>query len=76
MDEIQRQRQGKEMQVMQQQLLVKELYRKLQGVAKDGEEETEALKVRLAQLRQADLTGLRQYHEHQIEVLSNLLQEK
>jgi hypothetical protein len=36
---------------MQQELLVKELYRKLQGVAKDSEEETEALKVRLAQLR-------------------------
>lgn len=32
----------------------------------EGEEESEALKVKLATLREADLRGLRQYHEHQL----------
>ena len=41
-----------------------------------GEAESEALKVKLARLREADISGLRQYHEHQIDMLSKNLSEK
>jgi hypothetical protein len=42
----------------------------------EGETENEALKTKLARLREADLTGLRNYYHHQIELLSRGLQDK
>ena len=56
------------------------LFRELQGKflasLLEGENENEALKVKLTRLREVDITSLRNYYHNQIQLLSRGQQEK
>jgi hypothetical protein len=56
--------------------LVDELKEKLRQMERDCIEEEERLKVKFAQLREADIRALKQFYEHEIEILNQDLFEK